>query len=62
MEVPSDLVTDFGRSNQRLYNVANGKIYNEGYLWILSEYPLAGINKNAILGLLGYKLSGWGHQ
>ncbi|MCR5598195.1 MAG: DUF5050 domain-containing protein [Lachnospiraceae bacterium] len=62
VEVPSDLVTDFGRSNQRLYNVANGKIYNEGYLWILSEYPLAGINKNAILGLIGYKLSGWVHQ
>ncbi len=53
----SDIVNNFGRTDRRMFNILNGKIYNEAYLWIISEYPVAGINKNVIMGVLGYKIS-----
>lgn len=46
-----------GRDLRRVYNISNGKIYNEGYTWILTEYPLAGVSRKGIFGYVCYKVS-----
>jgi len=48
---------DSGRDSRRVYNISDGKIYNEGYTWILTEYPLVGVSVKGIFGYLCYKVS-----
>ena len=52
-----DIVVASGRDGRRVYNISDGKIYNEGYMWTLTEYPLAGISGKSIIGFISYKIS-----
>ena len=56
-ELSEDVSRQFGRNNRRVFNISNGKIYNEGYTWKIVDFPLAGINVHTVIGYLSYRVS-----
>lgn len=46
-----------GRDTRRLYNIANGKIYNEGYTWDLWGAPVSGVTLQTAFNFIIYQIS-----
>lgn len=51
-----------GRTDRRLFNISNGKIYNEGYTYLLVDIPEMGVNWKMGAGFVLYKLSDIIHE